>query len=583
MDGLTANSETLTANGELLNKKFKSLTQNFRSSEEVVKFNLSLFDRIIRKDGAPDRIYGEEYDKNKLAQFYQADKKPGGYVQFKAFPKGTKEEMALYMFDRIGELVEKGTRLSDILILVREKKEANLICGLSPYPVVSADSYVLEASADVQLIIAGLRVLVKNDLVAALYIEMRTGSIGFIEQIRSSITPDTPLFETVSELIRILLCDTNGRYHGSETAYLNNLLDRTRAYVSAYGSSLADFLTYWEDTMHAKAIPAASSDAIRIMTVHASKGLQAQTLFVPFCMWPKEAGRHPQKVWCPVAPEIHMGDDCVPIQDGPEMGDSAYAQVHEEEHANMRIDNLNMLYVALTRAEDNLFVYTSYPVTVNGVMGTCNHVGRYIMDFAGADDYEAGTPVIKAKSQELIANSQTAELWSDGKQVQFVQSQEGALYTDYGDEAYRRMARMDEGTLCHEIFAHVRKAEELDAVLDMFESSGEIKDKEQRQTLKNLISSAWKGNEQMKDWFTAPWELRLEEAIYIDRQELRPDRVMINPVTHEAIVLDYKFGAHNKKYYAQVNEYKEALRRIGYNPVRGYLWFAKENKLEEVK
>jgi len=586
MDGLTANGERLTANGERLNKKFKSLTQNFRSSEEVVKFNLSLFDHIIRKDGAPERIYSEGYKEEKLSQFYQADKKPGGYVQFKAFPKGTKEEMALYMFDRIGELVEKGTRLSDILILVREKKEANLICDLSPYPVVSADSYVLEASADVQLVIAGLRVLVKNDLVAALYIEMRTGSIGFIEQIRSSITPDTPLFETISELIRILLCDANGQYHGLETAYLNNLLDRTRAYVGAYGSSKEDFLTYWEDTMHAKAIPATSSDAIRIMTVHASKGLQAQTLFVPFCMWPKEAGRHPQKVWCPVAPELNMGDDYVPIQDGPEMGDSAYAEAHEEEHANMRIDNLNMLYVALTRAEDNLFVYTSYPVTVNGVMGTCNHVGRYIMDFAGADDYEVGTPVIKASGNPspVTRNPFTAELWSDGKQVQFVQSQEGALYTDYGDEAYRRVARMDEGTLCHEIFAHVRKAEELDAVLDMFESNGQIKDKAQREELKALISSAWQGNEQMKDWFTAPWELRLEEAIYIDRQELRPDRVMINPVTHEAIVLDYKFGEHpDKKYHTQVNEYKEALRRIGYNPVRGYLWYARKNKLEEVK
>ena len=168
--------------------------------------------------------------------------------------------------------------------------------------------------------------------------------------------------------------------------------------------------------------------------------------------------------------------------------------------------------------------------------------------------------------------------------MQFVQSQEGALYTDYGDEAYRRVARMDEGTLCHEIFAHVRKAEELDAVLDMFESNGQIKDKAQREELKALISSAWQGNEQMKDWFTAPWELRLEVAIYIDRQELRPDRVMINPVTHEAIVLDYKFGEHpDKKYHTQVNEYKEALCRIGYNPVRGYLWYARKNKLEEVK
>ena len=583
MDGLTANGERLTANGERMNERFTSLTKNYRSSEEVVKFNLSLFDYIIRKEGASERIYGEDYQEGNLPAFYQADKKRGGYVRFKAFPKGTKEDLAQDMFEQIGQLLDQGAHLNDILILVREKKEANLICDLSPYPIVSADSYVLEASADVQLVMAGVKVLVNDDIVAAKLIEMRTGSTDIIDRIKQSvISSQCSVFETINRLIRILLTDAEGQYHGTETAYLNNLLDRTRAYVGDYGSNLSDFLTYWEDTMRTKAIPAASSDAIRILTVHASKGLQAQTVFVPFCMWPKEAGRHPQKVWCPVAPEIGMGEDYVPIQDGLEMADSAYYEAYEEEHANMRIDNLNMLYVALTRAEDNLFISTSYPVTVNGVMGTCTHVGRYIMDFIGEDEFITGVPVIKAKSQELRAKSQElrAELWSDSGQVRFVQSQEGALYTDYGDEAYRRVARMDEGTLCHEIFAHLRKADELDAVLDTFESNGQIKDKAQRENLRDLISSAWKGSDEMRDWFTAPWELRLEEAIYIDHRELRPDRVMINPQTNEAIVLDYKFGEHqDKKYYTQVNEYKEALRRIGYNPVRGYLWFARKNKL----
>ena len=166
--------------------------------------------------------------------------------------------------------------------------------------------------------------------------------------------------------------------------------------------------------------------------------------------------------------------------------------------------------------------------------------------------------------------------------MRFVQSQEGALYTDYGDEAYRRVARIDEGTLCHEIFAHLRKADELEQVLDMFESRGEIAGAAQREMLKSLISSAWKGSEQMRDWFTAPWELRLEEAIYLDQREIRPDRVMINPETGEAVVLDYKFGGREAKHKQQVGEYMEALRRIGYSPVRGYLWYARENKLVEV-
>ena len=175
-----------------------------------------------------------------------------------------------------------------------------------------------------------------------------------------------------------------------------------------------------------------------------------------------------------------------------------------------------------------------------------------------------------------------AELWSNSDQVRFVQSQEGALYTQNGDEAYRRVARMEMGTLCHEIFANIRKANELEAVLEDFETRGEIRDKAQREDIKALISSAWEGSPEMRDWFTAPWELRLEEAIYIDERELRPDRVMINPQTNEAIVLDYKFGQWNEHYITQVCEYMEALQRMGYSPVRGYLWFARKNKLMEV-
>ncbi|MBO4518769.1 MAG: UvrD-helicase domain-containing protein [Paludibacteraceae bacterium] len=583
------------------NKTFTSLTKNYRSSEEVVRFNLSLFKHIIETYKAEtdeqqliERIYGEGYSPDEIEQFYQSDKKKGGYVRFQAFPKGTKEDLAMNMFDAMEDLLAQGALAKQMMILVREKREAVFITDLhatldaDQYPhlanehIVSADSFLLEASEAVRTIIAGLRMVVKDDEVAAKYIEMVTGNADFIPQIRARITSRTPLYEAICELIRLLIADADGQYHGKETAYINNLLDRTRAYVGAYGSHIDDFLVYWDDTMHAKPIPASSSDAIRILTVHASKGLQAQTLFVPFCMWTKEAGRHPQKIWCEIADEISEDKDFVPIQDGSEMADSAYAQAYEMEHRNMRIDNLNMLYVALTRTEDNLYISTSYPVTSKGVMGVCNHVGRYIMDYVGADEYEAGKPVIKPAEEETKTETQWAELWANSEQVRFVQSQEGALYTDYGDEAYRRVARMEEGTLCHEIFANLRKADELEQVLDDFESRGEIASAEQREVLKSLISSAWKGNEQMRDWFTAPWQLKLEEAIYIDHRELRPDRVMINPETNEAIVLDYKFGVWEDKYITQVREYMEALRRMGHTPVRGYLWFARTNKLVPV-
>lgn len=582
--------------GAQINRAFPNLTRNYRSSEQVVRFNLSLFDYIIRsypdeKNAALiDAIYSEGFTPDKLDDFYQASKKPGGYVRFQAFPKATKEDLALEMFDTMEELLARGAAPEDMMILVREKKEAALITDLKAqltadqYPcltragLVSADSFLLEASEAVQLVMAGLRLIARDDRVAEKYIEMTTGRPELIPALRASVSPRLPLYEAVSELVKQLLTDADGCYRGTETAYLNSLLDRTRDYVASYGSRIDDFLTYWDDTLHAKPIPASAAEAIRILTVHASKGLQAQTLFVPFCMWTKEAGRHPQKIWCEVSPELHAGTDYVPVQDGAEMAESDYHDEYEAEHLNMRVDNLNMLYVALTRAEDNLYISTSYPVTANGTMGTCNHVGRYIMDYVGEDSYEAGEPVIKHREKSGTADNMQAELWADSRNVRFVQSQEGALYTDYGEEAYRRVARMDEGNLCHEIFANLHRSSELEQVLDTFATRGEIRDAAQRDALRALITSAWEGSEEMRDWFTSPWQLKLEQAIYIDHRELRPDRVMINPETNEAIVLDYKFGHWEDKYTTQVSEYMEALRRMGYAPVRGYLWFARKPK-----
>lgn len=601
-----------------LNGRFTSLTRNFRSSEEVVRFNLSLFDFIIRhyaqevtnadesEQNLIRRIYGEDFDEAHLDHFYQANKKPGGYVCFRSFEEeeekknDVKTTMAMEMFRTMEELLSQGMKPAHMLILVRAGKSdfplittlhrslpAEEFPNLTKVPIVSERSFLLESSPAVVAVIAALRLVQNpNNDVAAMQVKIYTQNPDIIGTIHERVTLQTPLYEAVSELISILLTDENGRYDGYETAYINSLLDNTRDFVHSYGSRMDDFLDYWDDTLHEKSIPASSIGAIRIMTIHKSKGLQAQTIFIPFCNWPLD--RAASHIWCPIAPELNAGDDFVPVSTGDEMANSAYGDAYQAELQCARVDSLNMLYVALTRAEDNLYIYTNKPVE--------KHVGKYITDFIG-EQYEAGTPRIKGqddasgKKKELKPFSfedsqhvEEVELWANSDRVSFVQSQEGALYTEYGDEAYRQVARIEEGTLCHEIFAGIRNIGDLNGELDKFETQGLIKNPQQREELRALIASSWEGNEQMHEWFTLPWELHLEEPIYIDSKELRPDRVMINPNTHEAIVLDYKFGKPDKKkYHEQVNRYMAAMRELGYTQVRGFLWYARLHKLEEVK
>ncbi|MBO4249807.1 MAG: UvrD-helicase domain-containing protein [Paludibacteraceae bacterium] len=612
MDDLTDPDNPLTKHR--LNEHFTSLTKNFRSSEQVVNFNLSLFDSIVKnyaKELADtdeteqqliQRIYGEDFEPEHLNRFYQADKKPGGFVCFRTY-EGDKVEDRMSaqteeMFRTMEDLLGKGVQPSDMLILVRSGKSAipfitraHAILDTAQYPllsktpIVSESSFLLRASDAVNAVIAALRIVQNKDDVAVQQIMTFTEKPDIIEQIHRRVTTDTPLYEAVSELISILLTDENGQYDGEETAYINSLLDNTRAYVSAYGSHMDDFLEYWEDTLQNKSIPASSVGAIRIMTIHKSKGLQAQTVFIPYCNWKIESPE--DRLWCPIAPELNAGDDQIPVSTGEDMKISAYSEAYEAELKNARVDSLNMLYVAVTRAEDNLFIYSVQPAE--------GHVGKFIIDALKADEYETGALVIKKpktkdNKDELKPFSFTdtpkianAELWANSDRVRFVQSQEGALYTEYGDEAYRRVARMEEGTLCHEIFAGIRTIDDMEGELDRAESQGLIKDTAQREHLKALISSAWEGSPEMRDWFTSPWELHLEEPIYINQKEVRPDRVMINPITNEAIVLDYKFGQWEDEYITQVKRYMKALRELGKSPVRGYLWFAQQNKLMEVK
>ena len=608
MDGLTNEGVSELGNEgmseltkERLNPLFTSLQQNFRSSEEVVRFNLSFFQYLmdhykdfhndLRADEAEliKRIYDEHYKEEDLDLFYHAKKKKGGYVRFSALE--TKDDCLTQLFDTMEQLLPD-IDPSQMMVLVRGGADAQFITdahayldpeqypNLSKAAFVSASSFQLDASEAVNTLIAALRwVINKKDDVSAHQIELAVGKPDILDEIRKQVTVRTPLYEAVCELIKILLTDEHGRYCGSETAYINNMLDRTRDYVGSYGSDIKQFLQYWDETMHEKPIPTSAAGAIRIMTIHKSKGLQAQTLFIPFCNWDRDEGKASSKIWCPIAPILDEGSDYIPIPNHSEMADSAYSEQYVEEHVNLRVDSLNMLYVALTRAEDNLFVFTDYKLTKEGKAP--KHVGSYLVAFQGME-YEKGQLVVKPVKSEPAAQ-QVAELWANSDQVRFIQSQEGALYTENGNEAYRRVARMEEGTLCHEIFANIRKADELDAVLDRFETRGEIRDKAQREELRQLISSAWNGNEQMRSWFVDPWELKLEKGIMQEFNEIRPDRVMIDKHTNDAIVLDYKFGRWNDDYIRQVRKYMDALLSLGHPHVRGFLWYARENRLVEVK
>ncbi|MCR5049726.1 MAG: UvrD-helicase domain-containing protein [Paludibacteraceae bacterium] len=621
------------------NAKFKNLSRSFRSCENVVRFNLSLFRHVVLSSSEQSQelfktIYDEGFQENNLDDYYQTEKKSGGYVRFRAFAKKSKEKgdesdassynpqevMTYDMFDAMENLLQNGAHASDLMVLVRRNKEAMFITGMksqlseSDYPFlsrtrfVSSDSYLLDASRDVLTVISALQYMTTKDVLAARMIAENTQrDVSLLQTISTSI----PLYEMVSEIIRLLLCNEQGLYHGTETAYLDAFLDQTRTYVTRYGSCLKEFLEYWEDTLHSKAISTSADNAVRIMTVHSSKGLEAQTLFVPFCDWTREVGQIHPKVWCEGKPQ-DMAEKIgfVPIQEGSKMEKSEYSAEYQEEHINMAIDNLNMLYVALTRARDNLYVSSCFSLNKDNKLGKNDHVGTYLLENTGLttqiqhpDELDSvwdmpyaeyaigGKPVIAGEKEESTENEIELQLCSNSDRVCFVQSQDSLLYTDYGEEAERRAARIEIGNICHEVFARLTEKivshhdwqVQLNAILDDFETQGLIESPDQRKDVFFLVSKAW-NDPLMQKWFRTPFVVEAEQALYMDGKEYRPDRVMVDKTAGKAIVVDYKFGARrDDKYSDQVRLYMRAMRLMNYDNVEGYLWYARTGELIEVK
>lgn len=626
------------------NADFKPLVRNFRSRRNVVEFNLETMRRVVA-DEAAKGLYDEGFDGANIGQFYNT--KDGGFVRLRVYPKkgqakkdqalasvNVREKIIQDMFATIDELVGRGEPLSNIMILVRSNREARKVVDYfqtiagqaEQYPhlqgarLVSNDSFHLDQSPSVVLAVKALEYIETGDAVALEYIRLvKKQEREDIEETLGRLDRQLPLYEMLQELVRILECDAEGMFMGSDVAYMNCLMDKVRDFVANNGSDRRAFLQYWSDRMHGESIPAPDTDAIRIMTVHSSKGLESKTLFIPFCTWPMEDTGSPQrknKMWCrsarPTDPEVTPLRQ-VPIEDNKKLEGTCYEDDYKAEHADLRIDSLNILYVALTRAANNLYIYADLAVkSSKGMEISPDNVGAMLMYAYGLRDetieaykendskmvdealcyaeYVHGdAPYIEPLKAKTAgddpfsfrgAEAIEATLRSDSRQVRFRQSQESAMYTVLHGGAEEVLDQINAGNVCHDILARVETREDLPRVVDEFYRRGIIASEAQREEIRGRLDGAWK-NEQLCDWFSGRWELLREQTILIDGHEVRPDRVMTR--NGEAVVLDYKFGKPQAKYKEQVHGYMAAMRALGYEQVRGYLWYAKEQRLEEVQ
>ena len=270
------------------------------------------------------------------------------------------------------------------------------------------------------------------------------------------------------------------------------------------------------------------------------------------------------------------------------MQTSIFRTDYDEETLRNNVDNLNLLYVAFTRAKNNLFIFTSEQKKNTGKEkeDTINDISKLIHKVL----FKSTTETLRYETGVLITTPGKTEK-SDTENIKFSTSTQLPVFRqsnkskDFVAEEEEKTPYIDKGLLYHSVLQDIITIDDIDKVISEKYSEGVFKDKAEKEQVEKDIKEAM-SNPTASQWFDRKWEVINERTILEPSKgdskwkEHRADRIISSP--EETICIDFKTGAYNKKHIDQIKEYMELLVSIGYPNVKGYVWYVLNNRIEKV-
>lgn len=610
----------------------RTLDTNWRSEARIVKFNNEIF-------ASACRVLANRYEQEEklgssepLTHAYQdirqltSKKEEKGYVKLTFIPKEKgfpyQDTVLADLANEISNLTQKGIHTNDIAILIRENKSIPIIADYferkTSFRIVSDEAFRLDASLAISMMIDALRYLAspENNIAKArlavsfqreiLHKDIRLNDIllGVTDDYLPAeflLRTDELRFMPLYELLETLFGIFDMKQISKQDAYLCAFYDNITDYIQNNSSDLTAFITHWDDTLHKKTIPSGEIDGIRILSIHKSKGLEYSTVLIPFCDWNINKG---DLMWCSVsnqekadiAPFNQL--DITPIRYHKAMKESVYKECYADETLQLWVDNLNILYVAFTRACHNLIVWGKDETKDSAsklLTEALENMANFPMKQTVTEDrktvYEYGevsVPKLKGKTTSdnpLHATPEAAPIHIESVQtdIEFRQSNRSAQFIK-GDSDTDKPDYIQQGELLHQVFASIGKASDVTQAVERLCFEGVIASTKQKEQILKL--SEWAlNNPRVKAWYDGSWQLYNEcSIIYTDTegvmQTRRPDRVMTKD--GHVVVVDFKFGKKHDEYNDQVREYMQLLSQMGYTDITGCLWYVFANELMEV-
>jgi len=641
-----------------LSPQDKELRYNFRSKKNVIDFNNAFFPKAAK---VLDEI--EPNARFQLQDIYSDveqqtnQTKEEGYASVTLYtksgnsaPEDYEECMITDMITQIRTLMQGGLTTQDFAILVRKKDNAESLISwfhqLAPeIKLVSDEAFLLESSVAVQMLVAALFVL--NDTkhlnpIPERYLMMHYHS-DVLRQPRpmleiATAQPDELLPEAftqhkqeLAQLPLYLLCERLyqifqlDKIEGQDT-YIFTFMDELQNHLRSNPSDIHTFLKAWDENIHNHSIPAGEVDGIRILTIHKSKGLQFHTVLLPYMDWTIEKDRNDDTIWCQAEKEPFNALGSLPINAGKNMQQSEFAPDYNEEHLQRRVDALNMIYVAFTRAENNLYVWgltaenegsisiagdliraalpnsqfiihnSEFKIKNEEQSGNSNSSlennsqrstqhspkggdGGGLSTLNSQLVYELGTPVTAHKTEKQHKNRMKSSheeedalpvaMTSNAPTLDFMQSNQsrkfiGSLGTE--EEAKTgKQTYLEVGKIMHYVLSQIEHTGQIQKVLNHCMAEGIITD---RKLMDVVIKRLQKGfsNPKIAQWFSADNQVFNECSITsINKKTGEPYTLRPDRVIingNQITVIDFKFGRPEKEHHTQVQTYKELMRTM---------------------